>query len=251
MKTTRVEFRDSVAILRLDRGTTNAISFELVREVGATLRMLRYEARARAVVLTGSNDKFFSIGFDIPELIELGKEEFVRFYRAFNTVCMDLYAFPKPTVAAIAGHAVAGGCILVLCCDYRYIADGHKLMGLNEIKLGVPIPYPADCILRQIAGSRAARDVVESGRFYEPSEAHALGLVDHVCQPEQLLDSATANAAELGANPAPAFALIKRDRIGGVAAQVSKHLTAREKTFVDLWFSDEAQERLREAATKF
>ncbi len=251
MKSTRVEFRDPVAILTLDEGPTNPISLKLIREIGSTLRMLRYEARAKALVLTSSNDKFFSIGFDIPQLIDLSRDEFLGFYRAFNMVCMDLYAFPKPTVAAITGHAVAGGCILVLCCDYRYMAEGHKLMGLNEIKLGVPVPYPADRILDQLIGPRRARDFLDEGEFQEPDSTLAMGLVDDVFPQEQVLQKAIEKAVALGNQPGKAFAFIKHNRVEAVAAQVSKRLAEKEKTFIELWFSEQAQERLREAAKKF
>jgi enoyl-CoA hydratase/carnithine racemase len=251
MKLTRLEYRDSVAVLKLDRGITNPINLELLKEIGSTLRMLRYEARLKAVVLTSANDKFFSIGFDIPHLIELNEQDLLTFCRTFDRTCMDLYSFPKPTVAAITGHAVAGGCILTLCCDYRYIAEGHKLMGLNEIKLGVTIPYPGDCILRQLVGFGRARDLVDGGEFYEPPETRAMGLVDDVLPSDQLLDQTIARAAALGAKPAAAFALIKRDRVEGVEAQINKRLAAKEKAFVELWYSEEAHERLREAAKKF
>lgn len=251
MKLTRVEYRDSVAVLKLDRGITNPISIELLKEIAGTLRMLRYEVRATALVLTSSNDKFFSIGFDIPHLIELKEQDLLTFCRTFDRTCLDLYSFPKPTVAAITGHAVAGGCILTLCCDYRYIAEGHKLMGLNEIKLGVSIPYPGDCMLRQLVGPRRARDLVDGGEFYEPPETRAMGLVDDVFPTDQVLDQAIAKAAALGGQPRRAFALIKRDRVEGVAAQVSRRLTAKETAFVELWYSAEAQERLREAAKRF
>ena len=98
-----------------------------------------------------------------------------------------LFTFPKPTAAAISGHAIAGGCILTLCCDYRYIAEGRKLMGLNEIKLGVPVPYVADCILRSLVGFRHAREIMESGDFYQPETSFQKGLVDAVLPLENVL----------------------------------------------------------------
>lgn len=76
---------------------------------------------------------------------------------------LALYTLPKPVVAAITGHAIAGGCILALCCDYRFISEGRKLMGLNEVKLGVPVPYLADRVLHALVGTRYAREIIESG----------------------------------------------------------------------------------------
>ena len=135
MKMIGVEYHDQVAIVRLDRPATNAINLQLVDELAEALEGVKRDADVRSLVLTSSNDKFFSIGFDIPQLFDLTREDFRSFYQAFNRMCLDLYTLPKPTVAAITGHAIAGGCILTLCCDYRFIAQGRKLMGLNEIML--------------------------------------------------------------------------------------------------------------------
>jgi enoyl-CoA hydratase/carnithine racemase len=158
---------------------------------------------------------------------------------------------PKPTVAAIAGHAIAGGCILALCCDYRVIGDGRKLMGLNEIKLGVPVPYVADRILRDLVGGRHARQVVESGDFYRPEEALSLGLVDQVCPAEQVLSQAIDRASQLGSSSPEAFAMIKRNRVERLEAEILARLEDKEGLFVERWYSEEARARLREAMEKF
>jgi len=172
-----VEIQDSVAVAKLSRGVTNAFNLELVDELLKLILDLKFKDQVRALVLTSSNEKFFSIGFDIPQLFELSPEDFQLYYQKFNQMCLALYTFPKPTVAAITGHAIAGGCILALCCDYRVIADERQLMGLNEIKLGVPVPYLADCILRSLVGVRAARLIMESGDFYPPLQLFQMGMV--------------------------------------------------------------------------
>jgi len=136
------------------------------------IEKIKHDANVKGIVLTSSNEKFFSIGFDIPGLFEFSKEDLSNFYRSFNQLSIALNTLPKPTIAAITGHAIAGGCILALCCDYRFIAEGRKLMGPNEIKLGVPIPYPADCILRSLVGTRNAREITDNGDFYEPEKLH-------------------------------------------------------------------------------
>ena len=182
----RTEVRDEVALVQLDRPVTNALDLELVHELGQALQGVRHDPHVRGLVLASSNVKFFSIGFDIPSLFDLPREEFQTFYRDFNRMCLDLYTLPRPAVAAITGHATAGGCILALCCDYRFIAEGRKLVGLNEIRLGVPVPYLADCILRHLVGVRLARDVMDSGEFYPPATSLQMGLVDQVLPLEQV-----------------------------------------------------------------
>ncbi|MGD2158813.1 MAG: enoyl-CoA hydratase/isomerase family protein, partial [Anaerolineales bacterium] len=224
-----IEYHDNIALVKLDRGVTNAIHLQLVEELDGALQRIKRDSNARALVFSSANDKFFSIGFDIPSLFELAREDFMRFYQAFNRVCLELYAFPKPTVAAITGHAIAGGCILALCCDYRFIAEGRRLMGLNEIKLGVPVPYPADCILRDLVGARAARDVMEGGEFYQPKDAFQMGLVDRICPPEKVLTQAVEKAKVLSAFSQQAYTLIKRNRVEQIEEYIKAHLKAKER----------------------
>ena len=251
MKLILVEYRDKVAILKLNRGITNALNLQFVNRLAENLQKMKDDSDVHSLVLGSSNEKFFSIGFDIPELFELTRKDFRVFYQAFNRVCMDLYTLPKPTIAAITGHAIAGGCILALCCDYRFIAEDRKLMGLNEIKLGIPVPYPGDCILRHVAGTRNAREIMGAGEFYRPEELLQIGMVDRVLSLEQVLPKSIEKAKLLGALPHEAFGMIKRNRVEMVEAQVLTRLAEKEQFFIDCWFSDEARERLKEAIKKF
>ena len=247
----RVEQRDHVAIVTLEREVTNAINLELAERLDEVLTAIRDDPGVRAIVLASGNDKFFSIGFSIPELYDLPQEAFLHFYHAVNRAFMNLYTLPKPTVAALMGHAIAGGCIMALCCDYRVIAEGRKLMGLNEIKLGVPVPYIADCILRDLVGTRYAREIMDFGEFYESDALLAVGMVDQVQPLEAVFDAAVDKARVLGTAPAEAFALIKRNRVGPIEAQVLAHLEGSSRSFVERWYSEEARWRLREAMARF
>lgn len=246
-----VSYKKAVAMLRLNRGVTNALNAELVGELAETLERLRVNPDVRALVLTSANEKFLSIGLDIPVLYELPEEEFSRFYKAFNRACLALYTMPKPTVAGITGHAIAGGTILALCCDYRVIAEGRKLMGLNEIKLGVPVPYPAVCILQSIVGMQEARDVVESGEFFESEVLREMGMVDEVVQQANVMARAMERAELLGSMPPEAYSRIKENRIEQIKARILARLEEKERDFIDIWFSSEARKRLREAMEKF
>lgn len=251
METIRTEDRENVTVVTLNRGTTNAIDRQLVDELTDTLRRLKNDTQVRGVVLGSANEKFFSIGFDIPQLFELNRDEFGSFYRAFNRLCIDLYTLPKPTVVAMTGHATAGGCILALCCDYRFIAEGRKLMGMNEIKLGVPVPYPIDLIFRQLVGVRTARDVADSGEFYPPGELMGMGMVDQVLPLEQVLPESIEKARLLGSYRQEAFEMIKRNRTEAVEAEILARLKEREGFFIECWYSDEVRRRLKEAMEKF
>jgi enoyl-CoA hydratase/carnithine racemase len=249
--TIHVEYHNQVAVVKLNRSAVNALNLQLVHELGEALQSVKQALNVHSLVLSSSNEKFFSIGFDIPQLFELTREDFEVFYKAFNRVCLDLYTLPKPTVAAMPGHAIAGGCILALCCDYRFIAQGRKLMGLNEIKLGVPVPYPADCVLRHIVGARHARTMMDTGEFYPPAELLLMGVVDQVLPSEQVLPQSIEKASSVGTLPQPALAMIKRNRTEAVEAQVLARLEEKMQFFIECWYSDVARERLKEAMAKF
>jgi len=246
-----VERHEQVAVLKLNRGVTNALNPPLLHELAEHLRQMKDDSAVRALVLGSESEKFFSIGLDIPELFGLAQQDFFLFCQTFDRVCLDLYTGPKPTVAAIPGHATAGGCILALCCDYRFIAEGRKLMGLNEVKLGVPVPYPADCILRQMVGTENAREIMDTGEFYPPEKLLQMGMVDQVLPLDQVLPRAIEKARLEGALPDEAFGLSKRSRVGKVEAQILERLAEQEQLFVERWYSEETRERLREAMKKF
>jgi enoyl-CoA hydratase/carnithine racemase len=245
------EFINKVALLKFNHATTNAINLQLVTELRGHLDEIRANPDIYGVVITSNNQKFFSIGFDIPQLYDLSPEEFTVFYKAFNQVCIELMIFPKPTIAAINGHAIAGGCILTLCCDYRIIAQGRKLMGLNEVKLGVPIPYPAACILPHIVGHQNARTITFTGDFYPPLDAQKMGLVDEIMPPEEIIPFCIAKAAGIGSTSAENFCIIKNNLIQPIVKVIQEGSAQQDQCFVEQWFMKDTRKRLREAMDKF
>ena len=158
-----------VAVLTLKNGVTNALSPELVGECLTALYQIKKEAAG--LVLCGGT-KFLSIGLDLPSLLPLNRSRMSGFWMNFNQLVFDLYTLPFATVCALEGHAVAGGNILALTCDLRLaVQDDGKKIGLNEIKLGVPVPYLADMMLRQIVGDRAASKMILGGEFFVPERS--------------------------------------------------------------------------------
>lgn len=241
----------NVGVLKLNRGTINAFDLEFAGLLTDALAQMRADETLRALLLTSANDKFFSNGFELPTLLELPEPDFRAFYQTFSQLALDLYTFPKPTIASLTGHAIAGGCILALCCDYRTIAEGRTLIGLNEIKLGLPVPFVADRILRDLVGSRGARDVMAAGDFYTPEDAEKLGLVDRVIAADQIRAASIAWAETLAAKPAAAYRQIKSNRTGPILAEIEERMHREEAALLECWYSETAQGLLREAAEKF
>ena len=126
MAAVTIEAHGPVAVLRLTSGVTNAIGSAVLRDIELLLPEVR-EA-FRGLVLAG-NPKFFSIGLDLPELLALDRDGMADFWRRFEDLVLALYTNPIPTACAIAGHAPAAGAILAIACDFRFLAEGQKLIG--------------------------------------------------------------------------------------------------------------------------
>lgn len=248
MSSVVIEDRDSLAIIRLNNGVTNAISPALVEDLSGAVKQV--QERFHGVVLAGGK-KFFSIGFDLPGLLKLDREEMTQFFYSFNRAALALFTLPLPTACAIAGHATAGGTIFALTCDYRFAAEGKKLMGLNEVRLGVPVPYLADLILRQIVGDRAATEMLYRGELMPTSEAEHIGLVDEALPQETVEDRALEKVAELASLPRKAFETIKDNRVQAIRIRYEQNYASKHETFLNCWFSKQTQGLLAEASKKF
>jgi enoyl-CoA hydratase/carnithine racemase len=243
-----IEERDGVAVLRLNNGVINAIGPDLLADLDEALKTVR--RHFRGLVLTGGT-KFFSMGFALPELLPLDQAAMVHFFSRFNDLCLDLLTLPLPTVCAVSGHAVAGGCILALTGDYRFAADGKAQMGLNEVLLGLPVPCLADLMLRHAVGQRAATDLVYRGRFVGVAEARGIGLIDGVFPPETLEERAVERAAELAGHPGDAFPLLKAGRVAWMRERYAQRRAEQDAAFMECWFTPPVQARLAEASKKF
>jgi enoyl-CoA hydratase/carnithine racemase len=248
MSMVAVEDLGTVAILRLANGVTNAIGSGLVDELSAALGLIR--TRYKGMVLAG-NAKFFSIGLNLPELLALDRKGMTDFWTRFEDLVIDLYTLPIPTACALCGHAPAGGTILALTCDYRLAAAGRKLMGLNEIQIGLPVPFIADRMLRQIAGDGAARRIEYKGELIGPDDAKVMGLVDEVLPEESVESRAVEKVTELAALPSQAFALIKQHRVRELPLRFKAIRPELAQSFMKCWFSPAVQDLLREAAKKY
>jgi enoyl-CoA hydratase/carnithine racemase len=248
MANVALEDHGKVALLRMTNGTTNAIGAALADEMAAALREVT--PRFKGLVLAG-NRKFFSIGLNLPELLALDRSAMADFWRRFEDLVLSLYTLPIPTAAAVCGHATAGGAILALTGDFRFIAAGRKLIGVNEVKIGLPLPYLPDRILRQVVGDRAATAMAFAGEFLDPAGASAVGLVDGVFPEEEVEGRALEKIDALAALPSTGIALIKENRVGAIRSDFEARRESLMETFMRCWFSPTVSDYLREASQKF
>lgn len=248
MAVVETEYHGRVAVVRLANEPVNAIGPELVTDLSAVLGDVRH--KAGAMVLCGGT-KFFSIGIDLPYLLTLERREMAAFWDAFTSLCFDLYAVEIPVVCALAGHAVAGGNILALSADFRFGSREKKRIGLNEIRLGVPVPGPADLILRQVGGDRVATRMMYEGNFLSFEEAESVGLIDELHPADSVVDRAVDKAAMLADFEPKAFSVIKNGRVNEVRNRHFETVREKNERFLDCWFTQPVREKLVEAAKKF
>ncbi len=238
-----LENRGSVAVLTLAHGKVNALDDALLAGLSAQLEALERSA-ARALVISGSG-KSFSAGVDLWRVLDGGAHYIEAFVPQLSDTLSRLFSLPRPVVAALNGHAIAGGCVIACACDYRIMADGPGKIGVPELRVGVPFPAVAYEIVRSVVPARYLSRLVYLGALYAPSEASEIGLVDEVVPPERLLERACETAERLAAIPADTFRVTKdqlRRPILERAARVAKWSDAE---MARIWASDEVTAAIR------
>ena len=244
----RIEDKGAVALVRLQNKVTNAINDQLVEELLDAIALVK--DNYRGLVLCGGS-KFFCIGLDLPVLLTKNRTQMNSFWDRFDAALMNLYSLPLPSAAAIAGHATAGGAILALTLDFRYVAEGRNLIGLNEVNIGVPVPILADLMLRQVVGDRVATRLMFGGDLIAPDNARRAGLVDDVRPEGELEIHAVDRIAALAQRPHRAFSIIKQNRTIAVLEQFLQHQESQKQALLDCWFTSDVQQMLHKAAEKF
>lgn len=235
--------KDRVTVLTIEHGKANALDLELCRGVVSALDELVREG-AEAVVVTGRGS-IFSAGVDLKRVVEGGASYLEEFLPAIPELLEAVVEFPRPLVAAMNGHAIAGGCVLACACDRRVATDGGGRAGVPELTVGVPYPTLALEVMRTALAPPAFRDLVLTGRTVEMAEAEELGLVDRTVAPDELLDAACAEAERLANLPADALAVTKRQMWEPALATHRRHLGDWDREVLALWSRDETRERIR------
>jgi len=189
MNTIKVRIKDKIAVLSLDRGRSNAINSEMLSELSRTIRNIENDDSIAGLILTGK-DGFFSAGLDLIELYDYDEDQIKAFWLDFLTLVTELASFKKPLIAAITGHSPAGGCVLAICCDYRIMAEGKFIIGLNEVPVGIIVPENIFHLYAFWLGTANASRFLLEGKLMNSAEALQCGLIDEVVNPESILHAA-------------------------------------------------------------
>jgi enoyl-CoA hydratase len=241
-----------VTTLRLARGKGNALNVDLVTALADSLDRLE-KSPARAGIITGQGS-VFGAGVDLLALVEGGPDYVRQFVPHMARLFDRLMTFPKPLVAAVNGHAIAGGAIIMMACDQRLLARGTARIGLTEVLVGVLFPARALEIVRFATPPQHFPTAILTGRTWLPEDAFRLGLVNELVEPERLLERAREVANEMGAIRPDVFATTKlavrrplieaaREQAEKTDAAVLKHWTSPETLRGVAKFAEQAIKR--------
>ena len=234
--------------LRLNRPPVNALSPDLLRFLSEEVRRSA-EQGARAIVLSG-REGMFSAGLDVPVLIELDKEELGRALVAFFDAIDALAASVVPVAAAITGHCPAGGAVLSLCCDRRVMAEGDYAIGLNEVRIGIPVPRIVADLATRAVGRRVGEALCVSGKLLTPAEALEVGFVDEVVPVGDVVAAARRWCEDIIQAPSQALgdtrSVLRRDLV----ESIQSHSKDDVRLLADQWFQPELQTAMSDLVTQ-
>jgi enoyl-CoA hydratase len=239
----QLERIESIALIRMRAGKANAMSDAWLSRMSALLDEAE-ATRPGALVVTGDG-RSFCAGLDLPSLVDLPPSQIESFMEKFSAFMLRLFALPIPVVAAVDGHAIAGGCVLALQADARLMAQGPAKIGLNEARIGLGLPAVVVETLRCQLPAQSLRPIALEGNLLSPDEALRLGLVDEVVEPERLVDRALQRARELAAIPAAGFRAVK-ESLRKPAVQAVRAAGDRDRAaWVSLFASPDTQRIVR------
>ena len=238
-----LERRDSVALLTLEHGKASAFDAELCEALIARFKECDADW-CRAVVVTGRGS-IFSAGVDLLRVVNEGAPYLSRFLPLLSDAFERLFEFSKPVVAAVNGHAIAGGCILACTADRRIMARGGGRIGLPELAVGVAFPPVPLEIVRVAVDQRFASDLMFNGATLDADAAVAAGLVDVAVAPESLLSEAMSAAAALASRPAAAFAITKQQWRAPALQRMREGRRQLDRRIEEIWSAPETIETIR------
>lgn len=231
----RIERVDGVRLLRMEFGSANALG---QASIAALIGALRDEPVP--TVITGEG-KIFSAGLNLTELDPLDRAAMAAFVEEFSAVMLEALAAPFPLVAAVNGHAVAGGCVLAMACDRRIGVDGPFKVGMNEMAIGLTLPSVVTEIIRGRLSPEHSHTVILGGALYAPDDALEVGLLDEVAPDAGEAISRAADSARRLGRSLPEFAAMKRSLVQPIVSAWERSREELDSAFLDSWFAEPAR----------
>ena len=231
------QIENGIAVVKMIHGKVNAMNLEFLQEFHRQLNLIDEDSSIDHVVIAG-NERVFSAGVDLKRLIAEGASYLDEFLLQLTGLFMRVFEFPKPVVAAITGHAVAGGCVLACAADYRVISNRAKI-GVPELRVGVPFPVSGMEIMRWATTPQAFRKVINTGATFTGPAAVTTGFADESVESEQVIDVAIQSLKPFSIVPRDVFRLTKRQMRAPVIESIRQGREAFSDEINQLWRAEE------------
>ena len=233
----------SIHEIRMSRPPVNALNPELLGALVAAIEAAPLQG-ARGLILSGG-EKVFSGGLDVPYLMSQDRAGLAACWSLFFEAARALARSPVPVAAAIAGHNPAGGCVLALCCDFRVMARGPFRIGLNETQVGLIVPDAIQYLMRRVAGTHRAEQLIVAGAMVESEQALAYGIVDDLADAGEVVAFAANKLGALLSLPSGPMLASRRIARTDIIAVLESFDESDLDGFLDGWYSADSQEALR------
>ena len=240
----RIETQANVAMLRMDKTQSNAIDEPFLEDLLTATRAVASDDRTAGVLLASAHPKLFCPGLDLVTLWEYDRRAMERFIARFAEMTRALFGLRKPLVAAIAGHAVAGGCVLALCADHRMLRRGSQI-GLNEVRVGLPLPWPVAILLKSAVPPTSLSRVALLGLNFADEDARDVGLVHEVKDVEGFEEACLVRLRELADKGTDATGTTKAYLRDAALREMASREDELAGEFLDAWFGS-GRERIRQ-----
>ena len=241
LKRTELSRVGTTAVLTLASDKVNALDREVLDEISTFVRFCEEDPGVGALVLTGAGN-VFSAGLNVSQILANEKSYTDALLESLTSAFADLFRCPLPTVAAVNGAAIAGGCLLACACDKRLIADEARI-GVTELKVGVAFPTVAIELLKHVAGPRAEQLILDAG-LLDAEDACRYGLAHHHLPRAELQASAMAEAEKLATLDAGAYALAKASVRREALIAIDRPDPAFDRQVLEHWRADETRASL-------
>ncbi len=233
-----------ITTLEMNRGKVNALNEILLKELSEEITRLDKDDDTQAIIITGEG-KFFSFGFDISEIYKYNRTKFTEYITNFTKLYTKMFIYPKPIIAALNGHTIAGGCVLAIACDQRIMVDDSSKISMNELSFGSSVMSGIVEMLRFATGGQNASKILLSGEMFTAQNALEMNLIDEIVPEDRLLERARELAKKMGSMSQPGFSSIKNLLRRPIVEQIGRDEGGSISEFIDIWYSEKVRNNLK------
>ena len=237
------DINGDIGIISLNRPPVNAINPYLISNLSEALHSFKSDSSIKGVILEGRKG-CFSAGLDITHLFPKDRGYIETFWSDFSSLLLDMLSYEKPLYSSIGGHCPAGGTVMVIMTDYRIMSKGKYFIGLNEVDVGLTVPYGIGAVFQYVVGNRNAEDLLLKAQLISPDRALEVGLIDELSDGENLMEVTLERisiSSKLYSDQQIKTKKILREQ---TLHSFKNHLNRDTELILDSWFSDSGQQRL-------